>query len=459
MVADLTAAGFVEGHLWQTSLPWTASIVAARKYWWIRSISGAPIILGFLCFCLGMFTGVVNKSGDAREQQPEKTPSIISDIQVPQWLETAYGITFAAGLGFFVLSFVVLGVVPGHVLATEIRKTIPSSMPELSASEARGRVIYGREGCAYCHTQQVRFVDADEGRWGRPTEAWETRYDYPHLWGTRRVGPDLARQSGEHSNDWQLAHLFEPRSVVASSNMPPFPWLFAGSAERPTRDALDLLAYIQSLGRPRQLAGYDSAPEPRAAPVVQIDAAPRLVERGAQLFRDNCAPCHGTSGQGDGIGADSLFPRPANLTMVEYSAARLSHILWNGVSGSAMPAWNRLGTSDFEAVAAYVRTIAAKGNLGVSTTSKMIEQGRDLYRQNCTECHGIDGNASGPAAGALTPRPANFHEERPTQAHAMQVLREGIPGTAMPTWREKLSDAQREAVVAYISSLYERQVR
>jgi len=361
MVADLTLAGLVEAHYWQTHLPWTASIVAVRKYWWVRLISAVPIVLGFVCFCFGILNGPLNEEGEAREQRAEKAPSIIPDVRVGRWLETAYVMTFVAGVGFFVLSFVVLGVLPGRALASEIRKTAPSSMPELTASEARGRIIYGREGCAYCHTQQVRFVPADRARWGHPTEAWETRYEYPQLWGTRRIGPDLARESGAHSADWQLVHLNDPRAVVAGSNMPPFPWLFAGSAAQPTQEALDLLAYIQSLGRPRQLAGYDSPPEPSRAPNLQEGADPALIDRGAGLFRENCASCHGISGRGDGDGAAGLFPRPANLTMMEYSDGRLSRILWNGVPGSAMPRWNRLSAADLQAVAAYVGTIEAAG--------------------------------------------------------------------------------------------------
>ena len=69
------------------------------------------------------------------------------------------------------------------------------------------------------------------------------------------------------------------------------------------------------LGRPRQLAGYDSDPEATMAPVLQNDSSQGLVERGTQLFHDNCASCHGIKGLGDGIGADGLFPRPANLSM------------------------------------------------------------------------------------------------------------------------------------------------
>ena len=68
----------------------------------------------------------------------------------------------------------------------------------------------------------------------------------------------------------------------------------------------------------------------------------------------------------------------------------------------------------------------------------------------------MEGSGNGPAAAALAPSPTNFHEQRPAKEHALQVLKKGIPGTAMPPWEVQMSDAQRQAVVAYLDSLYER---
>ena len=94
-------------------------------------------------------------------------------------------------------------------------------------------------------------------RFGAPTLAWETRFDFPHLWGTRRIGPDLARAGSVRTDDWHFAHLFAPRSVVTDSVMPSYAWLFDGSPDRPLQGARDLVAYLQSLGRARELAGPD----------------------------------------------------------------------------------------------------------------------------------------------------------------------------------------------------------
>src|SRR5258707_1114740 len=107
----------------------------------------------------------------------------------------------------------------------------------------RGRLIYGREGCAYCHTQQIRRTLADIARFGAPTAAWETQYDYPQLWGTRRIGPDLAREAGVRSDDWQFTHLYNPRLVVRDSVMPAYPYMFNGNASQPNQEARDLLVY------------------------------------------------------------------------------------------------------------------------------------------------------------------------------------------------------------------------
>lgn len=89
-----------------------------------------------------------------------------------------------------------------------------------------GRDIYIREGCHVCHTQMVRPFRAETERYGHYSVAGESVYDHPFLWGSKRTGPDLARVGGRYSDDWQRAHLYNPRHVVPESNMPAFPWLF-----------------------------------------------------------------------------------------------------------------------------------------------------------------------------------------------------------------------------------------
>ena len=89
-----------------------------------------------------------------------------------------------------------------------------------------GRDIYIREGCYNCHSQMIRPFRAETERYGHYSVAGESVYDRPFQWGSKRTGPDLARVGGRYSDDWQYAHLYNPRDLVPESNMPAYPWLF-----------------------------------------------------------------------------------------------------------------------------------------------------------------------------------------------------------------------------------------
>ncbi len=91
--------------------------------------------------------------------------------------------------------------------------------------ELAGRDIYVREGCYTCHSQMIRALRDEVERYGHYSLAAESMYDRPFQWGSKRTGPDLARVGGKYSDDWHLAHLNDPRSVVPTSIMPSYSWL------------------------------------------------------------------------------------------------------------------------------------------------------------------------------------------------------------------------------------------
>jgi len=94
-----------------------------------------------------------------------------------------------------------------------------------SPLELAGREIYIREGCYNCHSQMVRPLRDETERYGHYSLAAESMYDHPFQWGSKRTGPDLARVGGRYSNDWHVAHMINPRSVVPESIMPGYPHL------------------------------------------------------------------------------------------------------------------------------------------------------------------------------------------------------------------------------------------
>jgi cytochrome c oxidase cbb3-type subunit II len=110
-----------------------------------------------------------------------------------------------------------------------------------------GRDIYVREGCYVCHSQMIRPFRAETERYGHYSVAGEFVYDRPFQWGSRRIGPDLARVGGRYSDAWQRDHLLDPRSLVPESNMPAFPWL-----DRPLKsdDIEAKLGALRTLGVP-----------------------------------------------------------------------------------------------------------------------------------------------------------------------------------------------------------------
>ena len=183
-------------------------------------------------------------------------------------LHTDHRALLAVALGSFLVLSTVVAVLP----AIEATETEPGAgVAELSAAAKRGREIYIREGCTVCHTQFVRELPVDAA-WGRGSVAGDYALEAPPLLGTQRTGPDLANVGRRQSGDtWNLIHLYNPRAVVATSVMPGYPWYFRetstpadddivvpvperfhapGTRIVATREAIDLVRYLQSLAQP-----------------------------------------------------------------------------------------------------------------------------------------------------------------------------------------------------------------
>jgi cbb3-type cytochrome c oxidase subunit II len=391
----------------------------------------------------------------------------------------SYIVASVAGVGFFAKSVFLLGVWPGRVLEEQTRRMSPEHPLDLSVSERRGREIYSYEGCAYCHTQQVRYLESDMTRFGAPTLAWETRFDYPHLWGTRRIGPDLARESGSHPADWHFVHLYSPRAVVTDSVMPAYTSMFYGSPDRPKQEARDVVAYLETLGRAREIAGPEGEAHARAncdcdemaqmafhAP--ELNANPRKTSRkgpapvlsatvdlkhGQELYGHNCASCHGAKGQGEGPGGSGLHPAPANLAEHEYSLARLSFALTNGIDGTSMPAWRDFSRDDLSAMAQVVRGFHI-AQPEPEIPKSVLDLGARVYAANCAQCHGVNGGGDGTAVSELHIVPANLRAERPSLSESLRALRNGVEGTQMAPWTDRLSEVELSAVAYYVRGFY-----
>lgn len=111
---------------------------------------------------------------------------------------------------------------------------------EYTPLELAGRDIYVAEGCYNCHSQMIRMMVPDVMRYGRDhgySRLGESIFDHPFQWGSKRTGPDLAREGGPiaeghqymriglRDNTWHYRHFLNPRDTSPGSNMPNYPWL------------------------------------------------------------------------------------------------------------------------------------------------------------------------------------------------------------------------------------------
>jgi len=221
--------------------------------------------------------------------------------------ETKSGVIGIAGLGFFLLAFLSNGLVPWLMYANLPEKSVEQMLEEQRDDPRRvrtvlqefrnlherypesfkkyygepsldkcaealrlGRRVYIGEGCWHCHSQFVRPVSNEEARWGPVSQSWEYQNELqrPVMFGTRRVGPDLSREGGRHSNDWHVVHFFKPRMTSPESVMPDYPWLFDDNAAngpgQPNRKGIAIITYMQWLGS--WLDNYPHYHDPKVAP-------------------------------------------------------------------------------------------------------------------------------------------------------------------------------------------------
>lgn len=127
-------------------------------------------------------------------------------------------------LTFLVISLGgIVEIVPLFTIQSTVQKV--GNIRPYTPLELLGRDIYIREGCYLCHSQMIRSFRDESQRYGHYSIAAESMYDHPFQWGSKRIGPDLARVGGRYSNAWHMAHLTDPRAVVPQSVMPPYAFL------------------------------------------------------------------------------------------------------------------------------------------------------------------------------------------------------------------------------------------
>jgi high-affinity iron transporter len=180
---------------------------------------------------------------------------------------------------------------------------------------------------------------------------------------------------------------------------------------------------------------------------------PPSPQRGAVIFKESCASCHGSRGDGKGPDSARLDPKPANFTDPAFMRGETPndffHVITLGKRGSAMPSWGDvLSLQERWDVLSYV--------WGRAHDDAQLAEGQGIYLSQCASCHGSAGDGKGAyAANLLTKVPAFTAPAvlgRQTDTELFDAVRDGVAGTAMPAFRH-LSDGQRWKVVAFVRTL------
>ena len=183
-------------------------------------------------------------------------------------------------------------------------------------------------------------------------------------------------------------------------------------------------------------------------PTMPVDLA-----AGERLYGQHCASCHGPRGMGDGPAGKGMEPAPPALGSAEVMAdvppSLMYRIVSVGIAGTSMTGWSDVLTPDERwSIVSYVN--------GLRAPSTGMATGEGMWFQRCASCHGVAGASNGPMSASLSKLPRElssyaWQAER-SDVQIAAAIRDGIPGTAMPSGRE-LTVAEVDGLVAWVRSL------
>jgi cytochrome c oxidase cbb3-type subunit I/II len=298
-LSSMWIAGATEGLMWRAegatggmAYSFLEAVAAVRLLYWARLAGGALYLGGFLLMIWNLARTIRGAHAASECERVEiEPPAAARDglrrlvLAKPVLIAASVtGLVVAAGftnalaaLGLFLLAFLLaMGGISGAVMRDPARpgwheriegralaltlliaaaawsggvveiapllarppEPVPGETAPYSPLQLEGRDIYIAEGCRACHSQMIRPFLWEVARYGEVSSTAESLLDHPFQWGSRRIGPDLARIGGRYPSLWHYQHLVDPRSVTPGSIMPPYPHLvgeridFAGTAAK-----------------------------------------------------------------------------------------------------------------------------------------------------------------------------------------------------------------------------------
>ena len=253
-------AGFTQSLMWKQftedgtlQYPFLETVTQILPMYITRSIGGTIYLVGALFMVYNLYKTVKQGSFIANEEAEAAPLEKVSHAKEywHRWIERRPVQMLVISL-IVVLIGGLVELIPTFLIKSNI-PTIASVKP-YTPLELQGRDIYVREGCYTCHSQMIRPFRDEVARYGEYSKAGEFVYDHPFQWGSKRTGPDLAREGGKNPDSWHFMHMFDPRQVSDKSIMPRYPWLYQNDLDVASTPAK--IRAMQTLGVPYE-KGYD----------------------------------------------------------------------------------------------------------------------------------------------------------------------------------------------------------
>lgn len=225
-------AGFEQSIMWKSFTPegqlkfqFLETVTNIKPFYILRSIGGFLYLAGALLMVYNLYKTI--RKGKFIPNEAAEAAPIVKETSKKK--EYWHRILERKPVMMLILSLVLVAIgglieiIPTFLVKSNI-PTIASVKP-YTPLELQGRDIYVREGCYTCHSQMIRPFRDEVARYGEYSKAGEFVYDHPFQWGSKRTGPDLAREGGRQTDKWHYVHLLDPRLMSPGSLMPRYIWL------------------------------------------------------------------------------------------------------------------------------------------------------------------------------------------------------------------------------------------
>lgn len=259
-------AGFTQYFMWQEFTPdgflkypnFLETVTQIIPMYVTRSLGGTLYLIGALIMVYNIFKTV--KTGEFIANEAAEAPALAKSF-TPKLGEYWHRPIERKPIQLLIFALVVILI--GGAVEMVPTFLVKSNVPTIEAVkpytplELQGRDIYIKEGCYNCHSQMIRPFRHEVERYGDYSKSGEFVYDHPFQWGSKRTGPDLAREGSKKlrkSHAWHYNHMDNPESMSPGSVMPRYSWLLTKDIDIESTPAK--IRAMQTLGIPYE-DGYD----------------------------------------------------------------------------------------------------------------------------------------------------------------------------------------------------------